>query len=121
MKLGELANDDRSTVCQERYGTKYNDGAPDGPVVSLTVKSITGSQRIKCCVHEIVLVPRWPFYNDYGFPKKELWKALTMHVIYRIALVEAPNTMPQSHQKIDVPHLQIASNAAPRCSGQAPF
>lgn len=115
MKLGEPANDDHSTSCQERYGTMYNDGAPNGPLVSLTIMSVTDSQRIKRWAHENVIVPRWPFYNDYGFPKKELWKALTTHVIYSIALVEAPNTMPQFHQKIDIPHLQIASNAAPCC------
>ena len=51
-----------------------------------------------------MIVPRWPFYNDYGSPKKELWKALTTHIIYSIAMAEAPNTMPQFHQRIDVRH-----------------
>ena len=95
MMLGEIANDDRSTICQKRYATKYNDGAPNGPLVSLTVKPITDSQRIKRWAHEDMIVPRWPFYNDHGFPTKELWKALTTHVRSSIALVEAPDTMPQ--------------------------
>ncbi|KAK0507215.1 hypothetical protein JMJ35_010253 [Cladonia borealis] len=91
MKLGELANDDRSTICQERYGTKCNDGTPNGPLVSLTVKSITDSQRIKFWANENVTMPRWPFYDDYGFPKKELWKAPTTHIIYNI--LDAPSLL----------------------------